>query len=238
MATFVLVHGAMHGGWCWRDVRHRLAAGGHDVVAPTLTGQGDRRATATPDVGVTTHVDDVAELVWFEDVRDVQLVLHSYAGVLAGPLVDRLGDRLAGIVYLGAFVTADGECLLDVEPPDVAERYRSLAATGGDGWRVPADPSFVAQWGLTDPALAGWVGARLTDFPVRCQTEPTVFDERRRAAVRQTYVRHTAPPMASLDVSYARAVAAGWDRHDIAAGHDMMLEAPDTVADLLVRIAG
>jgi pimeloyl-ACP methyl ester carboxylesterase len=235
MATFVLVHGAMHGGWCWRDVRRRLAATGHAVFTPTLTGQGDRRAAAAPDVGVTTHVDDVAELFWFEDLTDVQLVLHSYAGILAGPLAERVGDRLAGIVYLGAFVTADGECLLDVEPTAVADRYRALV---GNGWRVPADPSFLAQWGLTDPALVDWVAARLTDFPARCQTEPTVFDERRRAALRQAYVRHTAPPMTSLDRSYERAVAAGWDCHDVATGHDMMLEAPDALADLLVRIAG
>ena len=180
MATFVLVHGAMHGGWCWRDVRRRLAAAGHAVFTPTLTGQGDRRAAAAPDVGMTTHVNDLAELFWFEDLTDVQLVLHSYAGILAGPLADRVGYRLASIVYLGAFVTADGECLLDVEPPDVADRYRSLV---GDGWRVPADPSFLAQWGLTDPALVDWVAARLTDFPVRCQTEPTVFDAKKTETV-------------------------------------------------------
>ncbi len=235
MATFVLVHGAMHGGWCWRDVRRRLTAAGHAVFTPTLTGQGDRRASAAPDVGVTTHVDDVAELLWFEDITDVQLVLHSYAGILAGPLAERVGDRLAGVVYVGAFVTANGECLLDVEPPDVADRYRSLV---GDGWRIPADRSFLTQWGLTDPRLVDWTAARLTDFPARCTTEPTVFDDGRRAALRQTYVRHTDPPMASLDRSYERAVAAGWDCHDVATGHDVMLEAPDALADLLVRIAG
>ena len=218
------------------DVRRRLAVAGHAVFTPTLTGQGDRRAGAAPDVGVTTHVDDVAELFWFEDLTDVQLVLHSYAGILAGPLAERVGDRLAGLVYLGAFVTADGECLLDVEPTEVADRYRSLI---GDGWRVPADRSFLAQWGLTDPALIDWVAARLTDFPARLQTEPTVFDERRRAS----FVRRTSatPPRrwpASTGRTSGPSPPAGTARHDVATGHDMMLEAPDALADLLVRIAG
>ena len=89
MATFVLVHGAMHGGWCWHDVQRRLAQRGHDVHRPTLSGQGDRRAGLTLDVGVTTHVQDLEELLWFEDLSDVHLVLHSYAGILAGPLAER-----------------------------------------------------------------------------------------------------------------------------------------------------
>ena len=89
MATFVLVHGAMHGGWCWREVRQRLSGTGHEVYTPTLTGQGDRRQQLTREVGIATHVTDLTELLWFADLRDVHLVLHSYAGVLAGPVAER-----------------------------------------------------------------------------------------------------------------------------------------------------
>src|SRR6202050_740504 len=91
VATFVLVHGAMHGGWCWREVRQRLSGNGHEVYAPTLTGQGDRRRGLTPQVGIADHVADLTELFWFEDLRDVHRVLHIYAGVLAGPVADRGG---------------------------------------------------------------------------------------------------------------------------------------------------
>ncbi|HEX3947114.1 MAG TPA: alpha/beta fold hydrolase, partial [Acidimicrobiales bacterium] len=172
-------------------------------------------------------------LLRFEDLQQVQLVLHSYAGVLAGPVATRAGDRLAGITYLGAFVTGDGECLLDVEPPEVATRYRALVDGPGEGWRVPADRSFLAQWGLVEPALVDWVGPRLTDFPARCLTEPTCFDEAAVAGLPRTYVRHTSPPLASLDRSHGRAVAAGWPTVDLPCGHDMMVEAPGAVADLL-----
>lgn len=235
MAAFLLVHGAMHGGWCWRDVRALIAADGHSVTTPTLSSQGDRRSQGLDDVGVETHVQDLLDTLWFEDLVDVHLVLHSYAGVLAGPVVERCGGRIASVTYLGAFVVDPGQSLLDVEPPAVAERYRALAADGGT--RLPADVAFLDQWGVTDPALRAWVGPRLTDFPVRCQTDPVQFDPAPLAAVRTSYVRHTSPPLQSLARFHDRAVAEGWRVEDIATGHDMMLESPRETADLLERLA-
>jgi pimeloyl-ACP methyl ester carboxylesterase len=238
MGTFVLVHGAMHGGWCWRDVRRRLAARGHDVHTPTLTGQGDRHDELTPEVGVRTHVRDVEELLWYEDLRAVTLVLHSYAGILAGPLAASSADRLDTVVYLGAFVTAPGQCLLDVEPPDVAEHYRRQVAEEGEGWYLPATDAFLEQWGATDPVQRAWVGPRLTDFPFRCQVEPTEFDPAPLGRLRKVYVRHTDPELASLERFADAAGAAGWETHELRCGHDVMLAAPAETADLLERIAG
>lgn len=237
MATFVLVHGAMHGGWCWRGVQRRLARQGHDVATPTLTGQGDRRSGLTPDVGVETHVADLEELLWFEDLSEVHLVLHSYAGVLAGPLAERAGERLASIVYLGAFVTAPGQSLLDVEPPEVVERYRHQVAEEGDGWFLPASDAFLEQWGIADAAQRAWVGPRLTDFPFRCQMEPTEFDPTPLGRLRKVYVAHTDPPLPSLGRFAEAARTAGWETHELPYGHDMMLAAPEATADLLESIA-
>ena len=236
MATFVLVHGAMHGAWCWREVRGPLRDAGHTVFTPTLTGQGDRRHEMTRDVGVDTHIDDLRELLWFEDLHDVHLVLHSYAGVLAGPVADHAGDRLASITYLAGFLTRPGESLLDVEPPETAARYRELVAASGDGWRVPTSTAFLAQWGVTDD-LAPFVGPRLTDFPFKCQTDPTRYDSTRWDAVRKVYVRHTDPPLPSLDLSHRRAVEAGFELHELACGHDVMLADPDGTIAVLERIA-
>jgi pimeloyl-ACP methyl ester carboxylesterase len=235
MATFVLVHGAMHGGWCWRHVRTLLAGRGHDVLTPTLTGQGDRRRSASADIGVLTHVDDVVDTLWFEDLRDVHLVLHSYAGVLAGPVVERSEGRVRSVTYLGAFVAAPGQCLLDVEPPAVAARYRAVAAEH-EG-RLPAGGQFLDQWGMTDPELRAFVAPRLTDFPARCQSDPVDYDPVPLRALPTTYVRHTDPPLASLDPFHALALAEGWRVEDLATGHDAMLTAPRETADLLERIA-
>jgi len=227
----------MHGGWCWRDVSARLRAAGHTVYAPTLTGQGDRRHQLTRDVGVATHVDDLTELLWFEDLHEVHLGLHSYAGVLAGPVVEHGRERIAAVLYLGAFLVNSGECLLDVEPPETATRYQELAASQGDGYRIPATDAFLDQWGVTDTATRAWVGPRLTDFPLKCATDTVTYDESTLAAVRQVYVRHTDPPLGNLEVSWSRAVAAGWETHDVACGHDLMLAAPDATAALLASLA-
>jgi pimeloyl-ACP methyl ester carboxylesterase len=234
-STFVLVHGAMHGAWCWRDVRARLRAAGHDVFTPTLTGQGERRHQLTPDVGVATHVDDLVELLWFEDLRDVHLVLHSYAGVLAGPVAEHAGERLASITYLAAFLTRPGECLLDVEPEATAARYRSLATESGDGWRIPASPAFLAQWGVTGE-LVTFVGPRLTDFPLNATTDPTDFDPEQWNRLRKICVRHTDPPLASLDLSYQRAADDGFELHELATGHDVMLTDPAGTVAVLERV--
>lgn len=141
------------------------------------------------------------------------------------------------MAYLGAFVTGPGECLLDVEPEATARRYRDVAAADGDGWRVPASPAFLDQWGVTDPGLRAWVGPRLTDFPLRCCTEPTLFDADALTAVPRSYVRHTDPPLPSLDGSAARAEADGATTYAIACGHDLMVERPAETARLLQEIA-
>ncbi len=237
MATLVLVHGAMHGGWCWKEVRRSLTARGHDVYAPTLTGQGDRRQGLTREVGIATHVTDLVELMWFEDLTDVHLVLHSYAGVLAGPVAQQSGRRLASIVYLAAFVTGPGQSLLDVEPPEVAQRYRETVVTEGQGWRLPANPHFLEQWGIRDETMRAVVGPRLTDFPFRCQTEPTNFDPAALDSIRKVYINHSDPPLDSLTRFYVAAVEQGWEHYELPFGHDLMLAAPDETAALLAMVA-
>jgi pimeloyl-ACP methyl ester carboxylesterase len=227
----------MHGGWCWREVRRLLAGGGHEVYAPTLTGQGDRRQGLTPEVGIAAHVADLTELIWFEDLRDVHLVLHSYAGVLAGPVAEQAAGRVASVTFLGAFIAGPDESLLDLEQPEVGRRYRELAAAGGEGWFVPASPQFLDQWGLTDGGLRAQVGPRLTAFPLRCLVEGVAFDPAGIDRVRKIYVHHTQPPLASLQPSFDLAVAAGWETHELPYGHDLMLAAPAETAAVLEAVA-
>jgi pimeloyl-ACP methyl ester carboxylesterase len=227
----------MHGGWCWREVRQRLSGNGHEVYAPTLTGQGDRRQGLTPQVGIAQHVADLTELIWFEDLRDVHLVLHSYAGVLAGPVAEQVTGGLASVTFLAAFIARPGQCLLDVEPPEVARRYGELAASDGDGWFVPASRQFLDQWGITSRGLRATVAPRLTSFPLRCLTDPVRFDPAALDLARKVYVNHTRPPLPSLQASFDLAIAAGWETHQLGYGHDLMLEAPQQTATLLDAIA-
>ena len=235
MSTYLLVHGAMHGGWCWRDVIPLLDAAGHESIAVTLTGQGERADELTPETGVRDHIADIVDAAG--DRRDLIVVAHSYSGILLGPVVEQLGDQVTGVVAAGAFLVKPGECLLDVEPEATAQRYRDVAARDGDGWRIPASPAFLDQWAVTDPKLRAFIGPRLTDFPLRCATDPVDFDPRPLQALPKTYIEHTDPPLLSLNLSIERARAEGWRMRSIATGHDLMLTAPGRTAEALLDIS-
>jgi pimeloyl-ACP methyl ester carboxylesterase len=118
MATFVLVHGSMHGGWCWQRVAPLLRAAGHEVFTPTLTGLGERVHLAHPDIDLDTHIQDVLGVLEDEDLHDVVLVGHSYATLVIIGVADRLPERIAHLVYLDGPIAGEGQALLDFFPPD------------------------------------------------------------------------------------------------------------------------
>ena len=108
-ATFVLVHGAWHGGWCWSRVAPLLRGAGYPVFAPTLTGLGERLHLLTPQVDLDTHVRDITSLLDYEDLHNVILVGHSYGGMVISGVAETAGTRLAQLVYLDAFLPEDGK---------------------------------------------------------------------------------------------------------------------------------
>ncbi len=120
MTTYVLVHGAWHGGWCWRNVAARLREAGHDVHTPTLTGLGELAHLAGPEIGLRTHTDDLLGLLKYEDLRDIVLVGHSYAGLVVREAADRVPEHVARITVVDAWAARDGESLDDLAPPSSA----------------------------------------------------------------------------------------------------------------------
>ena len=146
MTTYVLVHGAWHGGWCWRKVRAALEATSADVHTPTLTGLGERAHLASRDISLDTHVSDVLGVLETEDLSEVVLVGHSYGGIVVTAVADRAADRVARLVYLDAVVPRDGQCLYDRAPPQLRAHFEEQARVAGEGWRVPvsvATPQFL-----------------------------------------------------------------------------------------------
>jgi pimeloyl-ACP methyl ester carboxylesterase len=220
VATFVLVHGAWHGGWCWRDVAATLRADGHTVHAPTLSGVAERAALA-PHVGLSTHVTELEHLLAFEDLHDAVLVGHSYAGLVISGVAARAHARLSRLVYLDAFVVDAGQSVFDVLRP---ERRAVYEATIHDD-KIPSPPPEV--FGITDPAQAAWVSERLTPQPLRTWTEPLAGTR----ALRGTYIRCTQGPL----VKSFDGFAAGFegDVVEIATGHDAMITTPAALAALL-----
>ena len=137
MTTFVLVHGAWHGGWCWSRVARRLRAAGHEVHTPTLTGLGDRSHLMSRSVNLQTHVQDVANLLHWEELNDIVLCGHSYGGMVITGVANRLAKRIKSLVYLDAFVPENGQAVLDFMPADRVEQFYESVREKGAGWLIP-----------------------------------------------------------------------------------------------------
>jgi pimeloyl-ACP methyl ester carboxylesterase len=164
MVTFVLVHGAWHGGWSWKRVRPLLTGRGYDVFTPTLTGNGDRSHLASRDVGLEIHIIDVLNVPQWEELSDVVLCGHSYGGMVISGVADRVPERIRSLVYVDAFVPLDGQSIMDQLPPEGANRVREGARTVGDGWRIP--PISAASF-KDAPENQEWVDRQSVPQPLR-----------------------------------------------------------------------
>jgi len=224
VSTFVLVHGAWHGGWCWRDVAAELRSAGHDVHVPTLSGCGEKASLAAHS-DLSLHVEELAGLLYFFDLREVVLVGHSYGGLPVAGAAARFGARVSRLVYLDAFVADDGQSLFDLLRPDRRKFYEESAADG----LVPSPPP--EAFGVVEQR--DWVGDRLTPQPLRTFTEPLSLSS--EPPVRRTYIRCTQGPMTASFAGFAQRFrdTAGWDVVDFASGHDAMITRPLDLAALL-----
>ena len=168
MATFMLVHGGGHGGWCYAKVKRLLEGAGHEVFAPSLTGLAERARSLSPAVDLDHHVDDVVQLLHYWDLRDVVLVGHSYGGMVITGIADRAADRIGKLVYLDAANPKNGQSLVDVAGP-VIEMTRPMGEVvdGVELVLLPA-PGAGAFYGATDPDDLAWMDERLTAHPWRC----------------------------------------------------------------------
>jgi pimeloyl-ACP methyl ester carboxylesterase len=232
MSTFVLLHGAWHGGWVWQRVASLLRAAGHDVHTPTFTGVSDRAHLLTPSVGLGTHIQDVVAYLDAYDLTDVVLVGHSYAGQVVAGVADRVPERVRTRVYLDAFVGDDGDAAIDLLPDTVAGHYRESVAGPGFGWLIPVRSLTVL--GVTDEADLAWLGPRLTPHPWLTYTEPLRL--RGSADVPAAFVECT-DWMRVFRPHAERAAARGWPVHEVATGHEAMVTAPKELADVLLTIA-
>ncbi|MBC6462507.1 alpha/beta fold hydrolase [Actinomadura sp. HBU206391] len=233
MSTFVLVHGAWHGGWCWDRVAPLLRAAGHEVHAPTLTGLSERAHLLSPQVGLDTHVEDIVRLLDVLALRDVVLVGHSYAGQIVTAVADRRPEAIATRVHLDAFVGVDGEAARDLLPETVAHHWAESAAGAGFGWLVPVRSLSVL--GVTEQADVDWLTPRLTPHPWKTYTDPLrltgAVDDVPAAFIEcVTWMR-------VFQGQAERARERGWPVHDLDTGHEAMVTAPKALADVLLRLA-
>jgi pimeloyl-ACP methyl ester carboxylesterase len=229
VSTFVLVHGAWHGGWCWDRVAPRLVAAGHQVTAPTLTGLGERCHLASRAINLETHISDLLNHIAYENLKDVVLVAHSYAGFVAYGLADRNAAAIGRLVLLDAFIPRDGETMAD-HIAGRGDEYRAAAAKDPD-WLAPAPP--ISVLGVSEED-AVWAEPRVTPQPVQTYLQPATVGPGMEFIASKLYISCTSPSLATLDESKRRIAEAGWPVTEMACGHDAMIAAPEALAAILL----
>ena len=235
---FVLVHGAWHGAWCWSRVLPLLRGAGHRAHAVTLTGVGDRAHLMAANIGLATHIEDVLALIRCEELNDIVLVSHSYAGVVVTGAADALVRMRPGVlrhlVYLDASAPRSGESWSSGHNPEVVTGRIAAAAPSG-GLSLP--PPDAGVFGLAG-ADRDWVNRRQTPQPFALYREALVYDEPRVDSVTRTFIDCNNPPLANIDRMRLRVRSEpGWRVIEMATGHDAMVSSPEELATILLGCA-
>lgn len=228
MSTFVLVHGGWDGGWSWRGVARHLQAAGHEVFTPTLTGSGERAHLAGPEVNLATHIQDVVNVLRYEDLEEVVLCGSSYGGMVITGAAEQVPDRIGQLVYLDAFVPEDGQSVADLVGPEIMGFMEQAAAAYGEGWRVPHHPPDAD---------------RRTDFMLNASRQPLHLGSPEAAKIKRTFVHFTAKAdddfmKVHMAETADRARASGWTCLEAPFAHWPFLDKAPEIAALLLEIDG
>lgn len=244
MATFMLVHPAWHGSWCWKKVTPLLRAEGHDVFTPTLTGLGERSHLAHPMIGLETHVQDIVNVLIYEELSGVILVGHSNGGTLITAVADRVPELLEHLIYLDAFVPDDGQATIDFLPPNLRQELEARVHAEGYGWLLPSlrpipwDEMVRDVWRVTDEADRRWMVARLCPTPFKTFTDPVRRRNPAAEKLPRTYIRCVQHQQPVFD-RYAELAqkGSGWRYRELATAHHPAFTMTQELADLFLEVA-
>lgn len=236
MATFVLVHGGSHGGWCYKHVAQLLRDEGHVVYCPTLTGSGERRHLVSDKVDLNTHIEDVVNLLFHEDLTAVYLAGHSYGGMVITGVADRALERVGHLVFLDASHPKDGEALTDVAPGMMQMAFSHMKVIDGVELIELSEEAAKPAYGFESPELWAWASPRLSPHIWKCFT--TKLSLTREAEMRKL-------PRTSINCTRTLAIRPPelLDRafeadhvFEIDTGHGLMLSEPRKLADMLIEV--
>jgi len=230
--TFLVCHGAWSAGWAWKKMHPLMQAAGHRLVTPSYTGLGERAHLAHPGLDLESHIEDILNVIRYEDLRDIVLVGHSYGGMVATAVADRARDKVAQLVYVDAFVPADGQSLFDLNESGRAPLQK--AAMDGDGWRVPpmqTPPD-------TSAADVEWLAARRVHMPIKC-FETRLSLQGGALTLPRSYIYATRVTPADTFGCFSRMTKndPAWRYFEIDASHSPNVTAPEALMALLQRIA-
>jgi len=228
MTNFVLVHGSYQGGWIWQRVAQRLRAAGHNVYAPTLDGCAERRHELRPGIDTTTHAAEIADLLFYEDLRDAVLVGTSSGGMVVCRAAEQMRDRVARIVLADALALFPGERTRDIVNRAAPPPFGLAAGPSRDD----AEKSLFAD---LDAETRAWVLDRYTPHPVGCSMTAVkltdFWDKTWDASV--IWCKQAVNPGEAHQRRAATRLKARW--HELDTGHYPMLSTPDELTSLILN---
>jgi pimeloyl-ACP methyl ester carboxylesterase len=231
--TFVLVHGSSAGGWCYRRVADLLEKAGHKVYAPTLTGLGERSHLMSGLITLDTHIEDVVNVIRWENLEDFVLVGHSYGGWIISGVAEQLQGKISSIVFLDAFMPENGQRVLDTNSPrsraeiELAQRKAEVSR--------PAPPASV--WKVNEKDQP-WVNEKFTAQPVGVAFTPIRLTGARDRVPKKTYVRAKGYDNPNFEAYYAKVKSdPSWRTYEMPCGHEVMIDMPERTAEILLEVA-
>ncbi len=239
MATYMLVHGGGHGGWCYQPVASILQAAGHSVYAPSLTGLGDRSHLLSDQVDLNMHIQDVVNILEYEDLQNVILVGHSYGGMVITGVADRVPDRIGNVFFLDAAYPQNGQSLVDVAGDVILEARESARVVDGIELVLFPGEDPMSFYGVTDAAQIAWMKPKLTPHPWKCFEQKLVLqDEARMREIPQSFVVSAVQiDLLTDEIRQMLNEMTEGRFWEINTGHDLMISEPEQVAEVLISVA-
>ena len=230
MTTFLVAHGAWAAGWAWKKMHPLMNTMGHRFITPTYTGLGERVHLSGPSIDLETHIQDILGVIEYEELLDFILIGHSYGGMVATGVADRVGDRISRLVYLDAFVPKDGQSLFDLVSKENRERSIKLADSKGEGWLVPPNPMPAD----TPEEDRRWAEPKRVSLPIKTVQQPLrLIHDPLPMPISYIYCTrdNTFEPFAR------RAREEGWDYHEMDSSHNPHITCAEVLMGLLDRAA-
>ena len=231
---FILVHGAWHGGWVWKEVKESLQKQGYNVTCPTQTGLGERKHLLSLKITIDTFIDDIVNHILIEDLSNIILVGHSFAGSTISGVADRLKDRINRLIYLDAVILSNGQSPFDIAPDSIVKERIALAQNSENQMSIP--PPSPEDFGVFDQRKAITLAKNLTPHPISTfQSKLNIINEIGNG-LPLSYIFCTNPIYKSLESSREIVRQKKWPMFELNASHDAMYTHPKETLNLLMKI--
>ena len=231
---FLLIHGAWHGGWIWNEISEILRYQRYSVSTPTLTGLGEKKHLLSSKITIETFIEDVVNHIIFENLNNIILVGHSFAGSVISGVADRLKDRIQKLIYFDAMILIDGQKPFDITPKETVEQRIELAKKLGNDISIPA-PSPDA-FGVFDIKKSLLLEEKLTPHPLSAFQSKLILKNEVGNGIPLSYIFCTKPVYKSLESSREVVRKMKWPIFELKAGHNAMLTHPKETLNLLMKI--